>query len=87
MGNYRAISKEVREQVINRIKNDGISVSVAARDAGISTKTIYTWLAKGAQKEPGIIENNRLKRENQFLMALVGRLTMEKEQEKQRGKK
>ena len=87
MGNYRAISKEVREQVINRIKNDGISVLVAARDAGISTKTIYTWLAKGAQKEPGIIETNRLKRENQFLMVLVGKLTLEKEQDKQRGKK
>lgn len=87
MGNFRAISKEVREQVLNRIKNDGISVAAAAYDAGISTKTIYTWLAKGAQKEPGIIEINRLKRENQFLMMLVGKLTTEKEQDKQRGGK
>lgn len=87
MGNYRAISKEVREQVLNRIKNDGISVAVAAHDAGISTKTVYTWLSTVVEKEPGIIENNKLKRENQFLMLLVGKLTIEKEQNKQRGKK
>lgn len=87
MGNFKAISKEVREQVLSRIKNDGISVAVAARDAGISTKTIYTWLSKDVTKEPGIIELNRLKRENQFLVSLVGKLTMEKEQDKQKGKK
>lgn len=87
MGNFKAISKEIREQVISRIKQEGVSVATAAKEAGISTKTIYTWLSKGVEKEPGVIEINRLKRENQFLVSLVGKLTMEREQDKQKGKK
>lgn len=84
MGNFKVIAKEVREQIINRIKTDGVSAATAAREAGISAKTVYNWLARGVAKEPGIWENNRLRRENQFLMQLIGKLTMEKEQ---RGKK
>lgn len=85
MGNFKVIAKEVREQIINRVKNDGVPTAQAARDAGISAKTVYNWLARGVEKTPGILENNRLKRENQFLMQLLGKLTLEKEQ--LRGKK
>lgn len=84
MGNFRVISKEIKEQVVGRIRNDGITAAQAAREAGLSSNTVYGWLSKGVEREPGILENNRLKRENQFLMMLLGKLTMEKEQ---RGKK
>ena len=80
MANFRVIAKDVREQIINRIKNDGVSASQAARDAGVSPKTVYGWLTKGVVKEPCIIEMNKLRRENQFLMMLLGKLTMEKAQ-------
>ena len=85
MGNFKIIAKEVREQVINRIKNDGISAAQAARDAGISVKTVYNWLSRGVEKDGSMLELTKLKKENQFLLQLVGRLTMEKE--KQVGKK
>lgn len=85
MGNFKVIAKDVREQIINRIKNEGIPTAQAARDAGVSAKTVYNWLSRGIAKEPGIMENNKLRRENQFLMQLIGKLTMEKEQ--LRGKK
>lgn len=84
MGTFRVIAKEVREQILARIKNDGIPASQAAKEAGVSPKTVYGWLTKGVEKEPGILEVNKLRRENQFLMMLLGKLTMEKEQ---RGKK
>ena len=87
MGNFKIIAKEVREQIINRIKNDGISASQAAHEAGVSPKTVYNWLTRGVIKEPNIMEINRLRRENQFLMMLIGKLTMEKEQVKKWGKK
>ena len=87
MGNFKVVAKEIREQVIRRIKQEGVSVGVAAADAGVSTKTVYNWLSRGVTKEPGILEINRLKRENRFLVSLVGKLTMEKEQEKIREKK
>jgi len=86
MGNFKVISKDIKEQVISRIKNDGISVAQAASDAGVSTKSVYNWLAFGAFANPSLLEINKLKRENQFLLELIGKLTMEQEKQK-KGKK
>ncbi len=80
---YKAIPKEIHEQVLSRIKNDGISVVDAARDAGISDKTVYGWLAQESRAtDCNLIEMNRLKRENQGLQALVGKLTFHIEKSK-----
>lgn len=87
MGNFRVIAKEVKEDAIRRIKEEGKSVKEVAEQVGVDRRTVYGWLSKGIAKETNIIEINRLKRENQFLVSLVGRLTMEKEQSRQRGKK
>jgi transposase-like protein len=87
MGNFKVISKEVKEQVISRIKNDGISVATAASDAGVSTKSVYNWLSSEVYANPSLLEINKLKRENQFLLELVGKLTMEQEKQKSKGKK
>lgn len=78
MGNFRTIAKEIKEQIINRIKNEGVSVAQAAKDAGIATRTIYKWLENGIGSNNQTSENNKLKRENKFLLQLIGRLTMEK---------
>jgi len=59
---YR-ISKEIKEQIISRIKNDGVSVSVAAEDAGISTVTIYSWLGTKASGTVSLLEHNKIKKE------------------------
>lgn len=87
MGNFRIIAKEIKEDAIRRIKEEGKSVKEVAEQVGVDRRTVYGWLSKGVVKETNIIEINRLKRENQFLVSLVGRLTMEKEQGKIRGKK
>ena len=71
--NYR-IAPEIREQILKRIKEEGISVSQAAKDAGISDATIYGWLGKGVKNAPTIGELVRLKRQNEELFALVGEL-------------
>jgi transposase-like protein len=70
------ISKEVKDQILNRIKNEGVSVSQAAEDHGVSTKTIYAWLSGGVAKNPSWFEVSRLKKQNQELLALVGELTV-----------
>ena len=41
MGTCRVIPQEVKEQILNRIKNEGITVAQAAREAGISDNTVY----------------------------------------------
>ncbi|HEY4521211.1 MAG TPA: transposase [Candidatus Paceibacterota bacterium] len=37
---------EVREQIINRIKNDGVSVAEASKEHGVSEATIYKIIIK-----------------------------------------
>ena len=69
------IAPEVKEQIINRIKNDGITVVQAAKDHGISEGTIYAWIAK---KVDGVSYSEiiKLKRENAQLLQLVGEITL-----------
>lgn len=77
MGTFHVISKEKKEQILNRIKNDGVSVVQAAKDAGISDSTIYTWLGRTAQGQQNNTEVFRLKRELQGVYELLGKLTAE----------
>lgn len=70
------IAPELKEQIINRIKNDGITVVEAAKDHGISEGTIYTWLSKKVEGQPTLSEIVRLKRENAQLLQLVGEMTL-----------
>lgn len=80
---YKAIPKEIRDQVLSRIKNDGISVAEAAHDAGISVKTVYGWLGHESKlSDCNLVELSRLRRENQGLYELVGKLASQIEKSK-----
>lgn len=81
--NYR-IAPEVREQILRRIKEEGISVEDAAKDAGIHHTTVYKWLGRGVKGNPSLSELVRLRRENQELLALVGELTLTASQAKKK---
>lgn len=70
------IAPEVKEQILQRIKNDGVSVVQAAKDHGLSEGTIYGWIAKKTESQPSLSELIRLKRENEQLFRLVGDLTL-----------
>lgn len=77
MGTFHVISKETKEQILNRVKNEGVSVPQAARDAGISNSTIYTWLGRTAQGQQNNTQILRLKRELAGTYELIGKLTTE----------
>lgn len=70
------ISKEIKDQILGRIKNDGASIEEVARDHGVSEKTIYGWLGRKAEGQPTWTEVNKLKREKEELLKLVGDLTL-----------
>lgn len=70
------VSSEVREQIINRIKNEGVSVSQAAKEHGLDDSTIYYWIAKKTESNPSISELLKLKRENGQLKMLLGEITI-----------
>ena len=81
---YR-ISKEIKEQIISRIKNDGISVAQAAEDAGVSTATIYTWLGAKATSSVSLLEYNKIRKENDRLKQLLGEITLKLSFDEKRG--
>jgi len=70
------IAPEVREQIINRIKNEGVSVAAAAKDHGVSEQTIYTWIGAKTEGGPSVMEIAKLRRENDELLRMVGLLTL-----------
>lgn len=71
------IKPEIKADILRRIKEEGISVVQASRDHGVSTKAIYNWLARTVLPAPSVVQVNQLKRENEALYAIVGRLTTE----------
>lgn len=72
---YRT-APEIKEQIINRIKNDGISVAQVAKDHGVSENTIYGWISRKIEGQPSLSEIIRLKKENRQLLELVGEITL-----------
>jgi len=70
------IAPELREQIVSRIKNDGVTVADAAKDHGVSEGTIYSWIAKKVEGQPTLGELLKLKRENAQLLTLVGEMTL-----------
>lgn len=72
---YR-IAEEIKQQILRRVKDEGVPVAKAADEHGVSVKVIYNWLAKGVEGAPTLGELARVKRENRELLALVGELTL-----------
>lgn len=60
MGGYKRIPKEIKDEVLARIKQ-GQKVPQLASEYGISTKTIYNWLSAGVQAEVSTLEYARIK--------------------------
>jgi|TARA_B100001964_G_C14156580_1_gene564592 transposase-like protein len=70
------IAKDIKEQILKRVREEGIPVSQAAQEHGISDATIYSWLTKGASGNPSWTEVAKLKKENKMLLELVGEITV-----------
>lgn len=74
---FKPIAKNVREQIMQRIKNNGESVSTLATEFSVSPKTIYSWLRNKSESQVSFLEYARLKREHKLLLEIVGKLTLE----------
>jgi len=74
---FSPIKPEIKAEILRRIKDEGITVTQARKEYGVSDKTIYKWLAITADKAPSVVLVNQLKRENDALYTIIGRLTTE----------
>jgi transposase-like protein len=80
----KSIPKELKNEILTKIKVEGLSGAEAARRYGLNVKNIYRWLADGVDGTSSqLLELNRLKRENQQLKQMIGQLLLDHE----RGKK
>lgn len=75
MSGFKRIPQEIKDQIMVRVK-EGIPVLQLSSEHGVSTKAIYTWIAKESGKTPGTLQVARLKREKEDLLKLVGALTL-----------
>lgn len=73
----RSIPKEIRDEVVMKVKN-GEKVADVAATFGISTKTIYGWLSKDSGSDTiTLVKFNKIKRENEELKRIIGKLTLD----------
>ena len=75
MGTFKIIPKELEEQILKRIKEEGVTVVQASADHGISTKTIYNWMRNKGVQGANILEIAKLKRENKEPLEIIRKLT------------
>ena len=72
---YR-IALEVKQDILRRIKEEGIPVIQLAKEHGISDSTIYGWLGATVKGVPTWSDLAKLQKQNRELLALVGELTL-----------
>ncbi len=73
-----------KAEIVSKIRDEGMRVTDAAVQYGVSSKSIYTWLREGVVdgNRNLILENNKLKKENEQLYKLLGRATAEMQKSK-----
>ena len=71
---YPAVSAEVKDQILNRIKEKGEKASDLAKEFGIKPRNIYSWLSQGATEPNTVLELAKIKRDQQALLAIIGQL-------------
>jgi transposase len=79
------IGVEIKEEIINKIKHEGLSVSETATNYGVSSRTIYSWLGTKATGTVSLLEHNKLKKENEQLKQIIGDLTIKMSMEAKKG--
>jgi transposase len=74
----------IKAEIVSKIRDQGLSVSAASAQYNVSGKSIYTWLREGVVdgNRNLILENNKLKKENEQLYKLLGRATAEMQRSK-----
>lgn len=78
------ISKDIKDQVLARVREGKDTVVEISRQHGLSVNTVYGWLSRSVAG-PGspLLQTARLKKENRYLKQIIGNLVLDME----RGKK
>ena len=75
MSGFKRIPQEIKQQVLTRAK-EGVPVAQLSTEHGISTKTIYAWIARSSGATPSLLSLIKLKKEKEDLLRLVGEISL-----------
>lgn len=84
MAKGKPTDPRLKAEIVAKIRDEGMSVTVASSTYGFSSKTIYTWLREGVVDGDRnlILENNRLKKELEIAYRIIGRFTADAQRPK-----
>ncbi len=75
------VNIELKNKILDAIKNDGISVSQASKEYGVSTVSIYDWLRKGFETFPwekvDLWKIRRLEKDKEDLLIIIWAMQLE----------
>lgn len=78
----RLTDQNLKNRIIDKLKSEGLTVMQAQAEFGVPKNTIYGWLRKKADGDPGALEISRLRRENRELKEIIGTLALDSERRK-----
>lgn len=70
---------KIKQEILDKINNEGLSAYKASQIYNLNTKTIYSWLKKDVkgQGKNLALENAKLKKELDMAYRIIGRMTAE----------
>ncbi len=75
---YPILDESQKQEIIERVKRNGESVSSLAKEYGVHSKTIYQLLARQVNQPNLILEIAKLRKEKEALLSIIGELVAEK---------
>lgn len=71
---YPSLTSEQKQEIMHRVKEQGERIPDLAKEYGVWPKSIYNALGRMATTPNTAVEVARLKRENEALIAIIGRM-------------
>jgi transposase-like protein len=73
---YNKVSRDIRNQILERVKTSGKSIAEISTEHGIGKTTIYEWLRESTGETPAR-DLIKLTKENKELKQIIGELTVQ----------